>query len=216
MKYLKKIFENSTDKLLAYIEDYDDILQKDKIWKKHYTIFNAKYDNINDEEFENWKKRDLKDLISNITDDIAGKINSGEEEKLTLLNNTIKFAKNRIEEIKKDCENDIEIIKDIYLNYLEDCISFSDYSIYRNKSELNTFYPYLIELKLVFSKETLKNRKDGQPDGFKITSDEIMDYWKPIYDFFTVLESNEYIPKIKFYQPNGVEMTIIIQKQNEN
>jgi hypothetical protein len=192
MKYLKRIFENyEEDKLLASIDGYDDLLKKDKIWKKYYIL------------------NDINNFKYNYND-----INL--EKRLKLLNDTIEFAENRVEEIKKDCENDIEIIKEIYLNYLEDCASFSDYSIYRNKSELNTFYPYLIELKLVFSKETLKNRKDGQPDGFKITSDEIMDYWKPIYDFFTVLESYEYIPKIKFYQPNGVEMTIIIQKQNEN
>jgi len=202
MKYLKKIFENyeEEDKLLYYIEEYDDILKKDKIWKNYYNDFNNKYDNINDEEFERWKKSDLDKELYN-------------EKRLKLINDTIKFAKNRIEEIKKDCENDIEIIKDIYLNYLEDCASFSDYSIYRNNSEL---YPYLIELKLVFSKEILKNRKDGQPGGYKITSDEIIDYWKPIYDFFTVLESNEYIPKIKFYQPTGVAMTIIINKKDEN
>jgi hypothetical protein len=193
MKYLKKIFEDieTEDKLLYYINTYDDLLKKDKIWKNYYIL------------------NDINNFKYNYND-----INL--EKRLKLLNDTIEFAENRVEEIKKDCENDIESIRDIYLNYLEDCESFSDYSIYRNKSELNTFYPYLIELKLVFSEETLKNRKDGQPDGFKITSDEIMDYWKPIYDFFTVLESYEYIPKIKFYQPNGVEMTIIIQKQNEN
>jgi hypothetical protein len=188
MKYLKKIFEDieTEDKLLYYINAYDDILKKDKIWKNYYIL------------------NDINNFKYNYND-----INL--EKRLKLLNDVIKFAKNRMEDIKKECEDDIESIRDIYLNYLEDCESFSDYSIYRNKSELNTFYPYLIEIKLVFSKETLKNRKDGHPPHC-FSSAEIMDYWKPIYDFFTVLESNEYIPKIKFYQPNGVEMIIIIQK----
>ena len=48
---------------------------------------------------------------------------------------------------------------------------------------------------------------------FKITSDEVFDYWKNIYDFFSVLKSNGYEPSIKYYQVNGIEMIILINKE---
>ncbi len=95
----------------------------------------------------------------------------------------------------------------------EDCESFSDYLIRRISEEYGyQEYGYLIELKLTFSKESLKKRKYMKPEGYKITCDEVLDYWKNIYDFFVVLESNGYIPRIKYYQPTGVELIIIIGK----
>ena len=71
----------------------------------------------------------------------------------------------------------------------------------------------LIELKLIFSETTIKERKNNQAKVFKITSDEVFDYWKNIYDFFSVLKSNGYEPSIKYYQVNGVEMIILINKE---
>ena len=60
---------------------------------------------------------------------------------------------------------------------------------------------------------TIKERKNNQAKVFKITSDEVFDYWKNIYDFFSVLKSNGYEPSIKYYQVNGVEMIILINKE---
>lgn len=185
MKYLKKIFENdnSIRMLLNAIDAYNDRLIKDKEWKKYY------------QEVQDWRKSDSKD-----TD---------------FLEEVIKFAEKRIEEIKAEFQKDIDFVKDLYLNYLEDCQSFSDYLIRRISDSVSDDgeYGYLIELKLTFSKESLQKRKYMKPEGYKITCDEVLDYWKNIYDFFVVLESNEYIPRIKYYQPNGVEFIIIIGKQ---
>ena len=184
MKYLKKIFENdnSIRMLLNAIDAYNDRLIKDKEWKKYY------------QEVQEWRKSDSKD-----TD---------------FLEEVIKFAEKRIEEIKAEFQKDIDFVKDLYLNYLEDCQSFSDYLIRRISDSVSddVEYGYLIELKLTFSQESLKKRQYMGPKGYKITCDEVIDYWKNIYDFFVVLESNGYIPRIKYYQHNGAEFIIIIGK----
>lgn len=197
MKYLKKIFE-ATDadmarnsiyskRLISSIEAYNDRLLKDNVWQEHY------------KDFINWRK-DYTDKRS-----------------FDYLKELTEIAQKRIDEIKIEFENNMDFIKDLYLNYLENCKSFSEYSLLRvaHGIDSDSEYGYYVLLTLVFSKETLKNRKNRQPEGFKFTSDEIMDYWKPICDFFTVLESNGYTPRITYYQPNGVELKILIGK-NEN
>lgn len=195
MKYLRKIFEEGRNpmyglnpseehkreiqKLLDVIDHYHDFLKKDKIWQDYY------------KEFENWRKN---------SDDKRGK---------EFLEEVIKFAEKRFEELKIEFQNHIEFVKDLYLSYLEDCESFSEYSIKR-KSDNKSFF---IELSLGFSSEVIKNRKMGNPSDihFSITGSEILDYWKPIYDFFVVLESNGYKPRITFYQNNASEIRIMIE-----
>ncbi len=184
MKYLKKIFENSKIEYLDAIEEYDKILKQDNIWKNYFN------------KIEDIKSRSIEEL---------GEI--------------LEFAENRWEEIKKEFEENIQEVKDIYLSYLEDCKSISDYSIkrlsnsYYNEQTHESEWVDLIELRLVFSETTIKERKNNQAKVFKITSDEVFDYWKNIYDFFSVLKSNGYEPSIKYYQVNGVEMIILINKK---
>ena len=185
MKYLKKIFENSKiEALIDAVEEYNKVLKQDNIWKNYLN-------NI----------KDIKSL-------------SIEE-----LEEVLKFAGDRWEEIKKEFEKNIQEVKDIYLSYLEDCESISDYSIrrlsnhYYNEKTNESEWVDLIELKLIFSKTTIKERKNNQSKVFKITSDEVFDYWKNIYDFFSVLKSNGYEPSIKYYQVNGIEMIILINKE---
>jgi hypothetical protein len=192
MKYLKKIFENSKiEALIDAVEEYNKVLKQDNIWKNYLN-------NI----------KDIKSL-------------SIEE-----LEEVLKFADDRWEEIKKEFEENIQEVKDIYLSYLEDCKSISDYSIkrlsksYYNEKTNESEWVDLIELKLIFSEKTIKERKrsgssikaEHSPFApvFKITSDEVFDYWKNIYDFFSVLKSNGYEPSIKYYQVDGVEMIILI------
>jgi hypothetical protein len=184
MKYLRKIFENSKiEALIDAVEEYNKVLKKDNIWKNYLNI------------------KDIKSL-------------SIEE-----LEEVLKFAENRWEETKKEFEENIQEVKDIYLSYLEDCESISDYSIkrlsnhYYNEKTHESEWVDLIELKLIFSEATIKERKNNQAKVFKITSDEVFDYWKNIYDFFSVLKSNGYEPSIKYYQVNGVEMIILINKE---
>ncbi len=185
MKYLRKIFESSKiEALIDAVEEYNKVLKQDNIWKNYLN-------NI----------KDIKSL-------------SIEE-----LEEFLKFAEDRWEEIKKEFEKNIQEVKDIYLSYLEDCESISDYSIrrlsnhYYNEKTNESEWVDLIELKLIFSETTIKERKNNQAKVFKITSDEVFDYWKNIYDFFSVLKSNGYEPSIKYYQVNGVEMIILINKK---
>ena len=197
MKYLRKIFEegrnpmygvksvdNVKDQLIDTIDEYNRVLKKDDIWRNYFNK--------------------IKDIKSR----------SKEE-----LSEILEFAENRWEEIKKEFEENIQEIKDIYLSYLEDCKSISDYSIkrmsnsYYNEHTHESEWVDLIELKLIFSEKTIKERKNNQAKVFKITSDEVFDYWKNIYDFFSVLKSNGYEPSIKYYQVNGVEMIILINKK---
>ncbi len=194
MKYLKRIFENNEiESLLGAVEEYNILLYNDDIWKNYF--------------------KNVKDIKSR----------SKEE-----LDEILKFAENRWEELKKEFEESIQEVKDIYLSYLEDCQSISDYSIerlsnaYYNEQTHRNTYLHLIELKLKFSQKTIEERKKSgssiKPGHspfapvFKITSDEVFDYWKNIYDFFSVLKSNGYEPCIKYYQQNGVEMIILISK----
>ena len=202
MKYLKKIFENSKIELrmvgrmryLDAVEEYHKILKQDNIWKNYFN------------KIEDIKSRSIEEL-----------------------DEVLKFAENRWEEIKKEFEENIQEVKDIYLSYLEDCKSISDYGIkrlsrsYYNEQTNESEWVDLIELKLIFSETTIKERKisgssikaEHSPFApvFKITSDEVFDYWKNIYDFFLVLKSNGYEPSIKYYQVDGAEMIILINKK---
>ena len=165
------------------IEEYNKILKQDNIWKNYSKNF-----------------KDFKSLSIDELSEILG------------------FAENRWEEIKKKLEENIQEVKDIYLTYLEDCKSISDYSIkrvsnsYYNEQTGETEWLDLIELKLIFSETTIKERKNNQTKVFKIPSEEVFDYWKNIYDFFSVLKSNGYDPSIKYYQVNGTTMIILIDK----
>jgi len=196
MKYLKKIFENSKiEALIDAVEEYNKVLKQDNIWKNYlfYIVFRS---------LKSSKKgNNIKDIKSLSIEE---------------LEEVLKFADDRWEEIKKEFEENIQEVKDIYLSYLEDCKSISDYSIkrlsnsYYNEQTNESEWVDLIELKLIFSKTTIKERKRSGSSIFKITSDEVFDYWKNIYDFFSVLKSNGYEPSIKYYQVNGVEMIILI------
>jgi hypothetical protein len=43
-----------------------------------------------------------------------------------------------------------------------------------------------------------------------------MDYWGNLIDLFKVLKSNGFESNIRYYQPNVVEMKIIIERKDEN
>lgn len=203
MKYLKRIFEADTNfdpnipenwtiyDLQSAIDEYNRLLSNDKIWKEHYNKFKTEYDLISDDEFEKWKKGDdLKSL---------------EKNKLKLLNDISNFGENRLKEIKKEKEEDMELIKDLAINYLEDCESFNSEDFKVKSKSFNE-----IELGLPFSKKCMKNRKTN--DGFFIKENEILDYWENIIQLFKVLRSNGFESNISFYQTNGVEIRITIKR----
>ena len=202
MKYLKKIFEADTDfdpnvpelsrllgnwnitNLQSAIDEYNRLLAKDEVWNNFYSKI--------DLEFEK-KLSDSKDP--------------------KFLNDICEFGENRLKEIKKEKEEDLQLVKDLVTDYLEDCESISPEEF--KVKGINTTLGYEIELTLVFSKKCMKDRR-GLDRIFRITENEIMDYWEKIIQLFKVLKSNGFESNIRYYQPNGVEMKIIIQKRDEN
>ena len=202
MKYLKKIFEADTDfdpnapelsrllgnwnitNLQSAIDEYNRLLAKDEVWNNFY--------NKIDLEFEK-KLSDNKDP--------------------KFLNDICEFGENRLKEIRKEKEEDIQLVKYLVIDYLEDCESISPEEF--KVKGINTTLGYEIELTLVFSKKCMKDRR-GVDRIFRITENEIMDYWEKLIDLFKVLKSNGFESNIRYYQPNGVEMKIIIQKRDEN
>ena len=200
MKYLKKIFEADIDQnvpelsrllgnwnisnLQSAIDAYNRLLAKDEVWNNFY--------NKIDLEFEK-KLSDNKDP--------------------KFLNDICEFGENRLKEIRKEKEEDIQLVKDLVIDYLEDCKSF-DPEEFKVRG-IQKVSGYEIELTLVFSKKCMKDRR-GVDRIFRITENEIMDYWEKLIDLFKVLKSNGFESNIRYYQPNGVEMKIIIQKRDEN
>ena len=202
MKYLKKIFEADTDfdpnvpelsrllgnwnitNLQSAIDEYNRLLAKDEVWNNFYSKI--------DLEFEK-------------------KLSDSKNPKF--LNDICEFGENRLKEIKKEKEEDLQLVKDLVTDYLEDCESISPEEF--KVKGINTTLGYEIELTLVFSKKCMKDRR-GLDRIFRITENEIMDYWEKIIQLFKVLKSNGFESNIRYYQPNGVEMKIIIQKRDEN
>jgi hypothetical protein len=197
MKYLKKIFEEDskaeTDRRLrlAYlsaIDEYNSLLAKDEVWNNFYSKI--------DLEFE-----------EKLSDNINPKI----------LNDILEFAENRLKEIKKEKEEDIQLVKDLAIDYLEDCKSFDtgELKVIGVFQKLPGYTLGQIELTLVFLNKCMVDRR-GPDRNFRITENEIMDYWEKLIDLFKVLKSNGFESNIRYYQPSGGEMKIIIQKRDEN
>ena len=200
MKYLKKIFEADIEpnvpelsrllgnwnisNLQSAIDAYNRLLAKDEVWNNFY--------NKIDLEFEK-------------------KLSDNKYPKL--LNDICEFGENRLKEIKKEKEEDLQLVKDLVIDYLEDCKSFDPGEFKVRGIQKGSGYE--IELTLVFLKKCMEDRR-GVDREFRITENEIMDYWENLIDLFKVLKSNGFESNIRYYQPSGVEMKIIIQKRDEN
>lgn len=193
MKYLKKIFED--------IDDFDPSVPEN--WTR-YDLQSAidEYNRllIKDEVWKNfYHKIDRYDLKS---------------KDLKFLNDICDFAENRLKEIKKEKEEDLQLVKDLVIDYLEDCESINS-DEFKVKG-INTTLGYEIELTIVFSKKCMSNRRGVDRNFSRITENEIMDYWENLINLFKVLKSNGFESNIRYYQPNGVEMKITIQKRDED
>lgn len=192
MKYIKKIFED--------IDDFDPSVPENLT---RYDLQSAidEYNRllIKDEVWKNfYHKIDRYDLKS---------------KDLKFLNDICDFAENRLKEIKKEKEEDLQLVKDLVIDYLEDCESINS-DEFKVKG-INTTLGYEIELTIIFSKKCMSNRR-GVDRNFRITENEIMDYWENLINLFKVLKSNGFESNIRYYQPNGVEMKITIQKRDED
>jgi len=201
MKYLKKIFEADIDpnvpelsrllgafaqisSLQSAIDEYNRLLAKDEVWNNFYSKI--------DLEFEK-------------------KLSDNKYPKL--LNDICEFGENRLKEIRKEKEEDIQLVKDLVIDYLEDCKSFDPGEFKVRGIQKGSGYE--IELTLVFLKKCMEDRR-GVDRNFRITENEIMDYWENLIDLFKVLKSNGFESNIRYYQPSGIEMKITIQKRDEN
>lgn len=200
MKYLKKIFEADIEpnvpelsrllgnwnisNLQSAIDAYNRLLAKDEVWNNFY--------NKIDLEFEK-------------------KLSDNKYPKF--LNDICEFGENRLKEIKIEKEEDIQLVKDLVIDYLEDCKSFDPGEFKIRGIQKRSGYD--IELTLVFLKKCMEDRR-GVDREFRITENEIMDYWENLIDLFKVLKSNGFESNIRYYQPSGVEMKIIIQNRDEN
>lgn len=200
MKYLKKIFEADIEpnvpelsrllgnwnisNLQSAIDAYNRLLAKDEVWNNFY--------NKIDLEFEK-------------------KLSDNKYPKF--LNDICEFGENRLKEIKIEKEEDIQLVKDLVIDYLEDCKSFDPGEFKVRGIQKGSGYE--IELTLVFLKKCMEDRR-GVDREFRITENEIMDYWENLIDLFKVLKSNGFESNIRYYQPSGVEMKIIIQNRDEN
>ena len=122
------------------------------------------------------------------------------------------YAPDVLESFKKLAKTGcVEFLAETYAHSLASVISPEEFKV----KGINTTLGYEIELTLVFSKKCMKDRR-GVDRIFRITENEIMDYWEKLIDLFKVLKSNGFESNIRYYQPNGVEMKIIIQKRDEN
>ena len=116
----------------------------------------------------------------------------------------------KFNESSEDEKVDLQLVKDLVTNYLEDCKSFAS-----TRVDYTTEISKQITLTIVFSNKCIKDRKDTFRN-FRITENEIMDYWENLIDLFKVLKSNGFESNIRYYQPTGIEMKIIIERKDEN
>lgn len=187
MKYLRKIFEADKNTYVNY-----DLSNLQNAIDEYNRLL------IKDEVWKNfYHKIDRYDLKSKDP---------------KFLNDICEFGENRLKEIKIEKEEDLQLVKDLVIDYLEDCKSF-DSGEFKVRG-IQKVSGYEIELTLVFLKKCMKDRR-GVDREFRITENEIMDYWEKIIQLFKVFKSNGFESNIRYYQPNGVEIKIIIQRYED-
>jgi len=105
------------------------------------------------------------------------------------LNDICEFGENRLKEIRKEKEEDIQLVKDLVIDYLEDCKSFDPGEFKVRGIQKRSGYE--IELTLVFLNKCMEDRRVNKEDynvDFHITENEIMDYWENLIDLIKVLK----------------------------
>lgn len=125
------------------------------------------------------------------------------------LDEIIEFAKKRIAEIEKEDEENLQLVKDLAIDYLEDCESFNSINVDYLTKTTNE-----ILIKIDFSKKCLYDRRNIF-NALRITEEEVLEYWESIIQLFKVLKSNGFNSSIRYYQPSGVEMLIIVTKNED-
>jgi hypothetical protein len=197
MKHINKIFE--FESLDSVIRNRDEARQQKKLSEEIET----RQDLIN--SYNNMLIRDQvwKDFYHKIDRyDLKGKDPK-------FLDEIIEFAKKRIAEIEKEDEENLQLVKDLAIDYLEDCESFGSI----NTSYLNKASNEIL-IKINFSKKCLYDRKSNF-NSFRILEEEVLEYWESIIQLFKVLKSNGFNSSIRYYQPSGVEMWIIVTKNED-
>lgn len=118
-------------------------------------------------------------------------------------------------------EEDIQLVKDLSLNYLEDCESFEKFEVSLAKMPLQRIkmgglIPGMMTLDIEFSDKCYQNRKDKTGVFARITESEILDYWQRILELVQALKSNGFESNIEKYDPNSSNLQINIHRINEN
>ena len=169
MKYLKKIFEADID---PNVPELSRLLGNWNIANLQSAIDAYKRLLIKDEVWNNfYNKIDL------------------ENKDPKFLNDICEFGENRLKEIRKEKEEDIQLVKDLVIDYLEDCKSFDPGEFKVRGIQKRSGYE--IELTLVFLNKCMEDRRVNKEDynvDFHITENEIMDYWENLIDLIKVLK----------------------------
>jgi len=118
-------------------------------------------------------------------------------------------------------KEDLQLVKDLSINYLEDCGSFDSFEVGLTKMPLQRmnmggFIPGMMTLDIEFSDKCYQNRKDKTGVFRRITESEMLDYWQNILELVKALKSYGFESNIEKYDPNSTNLQIIIHRINEN
>ena len=118
-------------------------------------------------------------------------------------------------------KEDLQLVKDLSINYLEDCESFDSFEVGLTKMPLQRmnmggFIPGMMTLDIEFSDKCYQNRKDKTGVFRRITESEMLDYWQNILELVKALKSYGFESNIEKYDPNSTNLQITIHRINEN
>lgn len=128
------------------------------------------------------------------------------------LESIIEFGKKRIEDIKKENEDDLLDIKDIFQEVQDTCDEYFETVRINESSMFDETIKLDIRVYLGFSKKSLKERKEIFDTEYLFTSNEIRSVWP------SIIWATEKIEKMGFqvgvnYRPNLVDLVFTIIKK---
>ena len=128
------------------------------------------------------------------------------------LESIIEFGKKRIEDIKKENEDDLLDIKDIFQEVQDTCDEYFETVRIDETSMFDETIKLDIRVYLGFSKKSLKERKEIFDTEYLFTSNEIRSVWP------SIIWATEKIEKMGFqvgvnYRPNLVDLVFTIIKK---
>ena len=188
---------------MKHLKSFNEELKFDYEWDPECVKLQKeinKYNDIllNDEVWKNFYHR--------IDDYYKKKLDSD------FLENIIEFGKKRIEDIKKENEEDLLEIKDIFEEVKDTCDEYFETLRINESSMFDEIIKLDIRVYLGFSKKALKERKEIFDTEYLFTSNEIKSIWP------SIIWATEKIEKMGFqvgvnYRPNLVDLVFTIIKK---